>query len=361
MMPAHIVRRGVRLVEAFNVRLPPTLVAEVGMAGKPYDEHDLLVILKMRGDGVPIPVIAASLGRTPAGIQGALKARGWVDPGRSQVVRCALKFTTEQRIAFRNFICSHTAGYTAADIRDKWNQEAALKGWPVVTSDRVFRCRRKSGLQPAKSECMQFESYRRKQSAAQKVRRAQERATRRQALRSRRAEIDASQMNLPRRKCQVCLEIWPLTEEFFRHAGCNGKYYLNTCRLCNHAISPGTAEERRAQRIAAYDRRVAVTQLSHARCERDAFLVAHRDFPTRRCSRCHENWELLPVRYPRYDGGDGKLYRKTCRFCLRAAERVKDRARKALNRVPATAGGRLNSVNRSRGVQASGTLPLQSR
>ena len=308
-----------------------------GMAGKPYESDDLLLIARMRKDGISIPVIATRLGRTEAGIQGALRARGWVDPARSRAMRSVQKFTAEQRVAFRDFIYSHAQGHTASDIRDEWNKEAAIRGWPAVNNYRVLRYRRESGLQPTKTEFIQFESHRRKQSAAQRARRAKERKIRRRALRSRRAEIYAS-AEPSRRKCQVCLEIWPLTEEFFRHAGGSGKYYLNTCKLCHHG-SANTAEQRRVQRLAAYDRQVAVTQISHARCERETFLRGHQNFPTRRCSRCHETWELLSVRYPKYKtAGGGERYRKTCRFCLRAAERLKHRAKKALSRVrPTTA------------------------
>jgi|SRR5581483_9558189 len=303
------------------------------MAGRPYSNDEILLLSKMRADGFSIPVIATSLGRTPAGIQGALRARGWVDPARSRKMESVEKFTAEQRTAFQDFLNSHKFGHTSSDVRDEWNRKAAIKGWPVVTSDRVFRYRRKLGVQPTKNECAQFESYRRKQCASQRARRANECKIRRQAFRSRRIQIYGSEAEFLRRKCQICLETWPLTEEFFHHAGRGGKYFLKTCRLCSHAVPANAAEERCAQRMAAYDRHVAVTQISHARCERDAFLREHRHFPTRRCARCKETWELLPARYPKYKGAAGELYRKTCRFCLRAAERRRDRADTALRRA----------------------------
>jgi hypothetical protein len=127
--------------------------------------------------------------------------------------------------------------------------------------------------------------------------------------------------------------MWPLTEEFFHHSGGSGKYFLNSCRICHHNAS-GTAAERRAQRMELYDRQVAVKQISRARADRDAFLRQQRNFPTQRCSHCHETWELLPQRYPKYKRpGGGELYRKTCRFCVRAVERIKERAKTTLNRV----------------------------
>jgi hypothetical protein len=303
------------------------------MAGRPYDKDDLRFIAKMRNNGVSIPVIATSLGRTPDGIQGAIRARGLVDPARSKAMGSIQVFTAEQKGAFQNFICSHVSGYTSSDIRDEWNKEAAVRGWPAVNNDRVIRYRRESGLQPAKSEYMQFESYRRKQSAAQRARRAKERQARHQAMRARRAEIYGREPDLPKRKCQVCHEMWPLTEEFFYQAGSSGKYYLNSCKICHHNAS-GTAEDRRAQRMELYDRQVAVKQISRAKAERDAFLREHRNFPTQRCSHCHETWELLPQRYPKYKlPGGRELYGKTCRFCVRTAERIKERAKTALNRV----------------------------
>ena len=303
------------------------------MAGRPYSNDEIQLLSRMRAEGFSIPVIATRLGRTPAGIQGALRARGWVDPARSQTMKSVEKFTAEQRTAFQDFLYSRRSGHTSSDIRDAWNREAAIKGWPAVNSDRVFRCRRKLDVQPTKNECAQFESYRRKQCASQRARRAKERKIRRQAFRGRRTQVYASQADSLRRQCQVCLETWPLTEEFFHNAGCGGKYFLKTCRLCSHAAPTETAEERRLRRMAAYDRHVAVTQISHARCERDAFLREHRNFPNRRCVRCHETWELLPSRYPKYKGASGEVYSKTCRFCLRSAERTRSRADTALGRA----------------------------
>ena len=303
------------------------------MSGRPYDKNDLRLIATMRSNGISIPAIARTLGRTPDGIQGTICARGWVDPVRSKTMGSVHVFTAEQRRAFQDFICSHVSGFTASDIRDEWNKEAAVRGWPAVNNDRVIHYRRKSGLQPAKSEYMQFESYRRKQSAAQRSRRAEERQVWHQALRARRTELYEHEPNLPRRQCQVCHEMWPLTEEFFHHAGGGGIYFLNSCRLCHHKTS-GTAEERRVHRMELYDRQVAVKQISRAKAERDAFLRQHRNFPTQRCSHCHETWELLPKRFPKYKrSGGSELYRKTCRFCVREVERLRERAKTALNRV----------------------------
>src|SRR5437016_2070524 len=143
----------------------------------------------------------------------------------------------------------------------------------------------------------------------------------------RRAEMYAHDSNLLRRKCQLCLQTWPLTDEFFSHSGRGRKYFLKTCRLCYQNLS-GTAEVRRKQRLDAYDRHVAVKQISHAKAERDAFLRQHRNFPTRSCFRCHETWELLSKRFPKYKLASGlELYRRTCRFCLRTGARLKERAK----------------------------------
>jgi hypothetical protein len=301
------------------------------MAGRPYGKDDLGLIAMMRSNGISIPAIAKSVGRTPAGIQGAIRARGWVDPARSKTMGSVQVFTAEQKRAFQDLICSNVSGHTASDIRDAWNKEAAARGWPAVNNDRVIYYRRASGLQPPRSEYMQYESYRRKQSAAQKTRRAKERQARHQALRARRAELYGREADLLRRKCQACHEIWPLTDEFFHQAGDTREYFLNSCRMCYHNAS-GTAEQRRAQRMALYDRQVAVVQISRAKAERDVLLRQKRNFPTQRCSRCHETWELLPQRYSKYkSSGGNELYRKTCRFCLRAVERLKERANMTLN------------------------------
>jgi hypothetical protein len=298
----------------------------------------------MRNNGISIPAIAKSVGRTPAGIQGAIRARGWVDPARSKRMGSVQVFTAEQKRAFQDFICSNFSGHTASDIRDAWNKEAAARGWTAVNNDRVIRYRRASGLQPPRSEYMQYESYRRKQSAAQKARRTKERQAQHQALRARRAELYGREPDLLRRKCQACHEIWPLTEEFFCRAGSTGKYFLNSCRRCYHNAN-GTAEQRRAQRMELYDRQVAAVQISRAKVERDELLRQKRNFPTQRCSRCHETWELLPQRYPRYKSSNGnELYRKTCRFCLRAVERFKERAKMTLN--PVSTGDVLAPVGR---------------
>jgi hypothetical protein len=85
----------------------------------------------------------------------------------------------------------------------------------------------------------------------------------------------------------------------------------------------------------AYDRHVVVKQIPAAKAERDVFLHQHRNFPTRRCSSCHETWELLPKRFPKYKLASGREHhRKTCRFCLRAAARAKERKKMALDRMP---------------------------
>jgi hypothetical protein len=53
-----------------------------------------------------------------------------------------------------------------------------------------------------------------------------------------------------------------------------------------------------------------------------------------KCSHCHEIWELLPTRFPKYKRkGGSELYRKTCRFCVREVERLTERARTALKRA----------------------------
>jgi hypothetical protein len=160
---------------------------------------------------------------------------------------------------------------------------------------------RELGLQKTAREYMQFESYRRRQRIAQRTRRAKKREAKLRVLRTRRAELYARESDLPRRKCQLCRETWPLTEEFFRHAGIGRNYCLNTCRMCDHSLT-GTAEERRKQRMLAHDRNVVIKQITVARVERDSFLHQHPNFRTRRCSRCHELWELLPKRFPTYKG-----------------------------------------------------------
>src|SRR5260370_38210337 len=99
---------------------------------------------------------------------------------------------------------------------------------------------------------MQFESYRRRQSVAQQTRRAKERETKLRFLRTRRAELYAHEPDLPRRKCHVCHETWPLTREFFPNAGNIVNYFLNTCRLCDHG-RPGTAAASRTQAASRTD------------------------------------------------------------------------------------------------------------
>jgi hypothetical protein len=85
----------------------------------------------------------------------------------------------------------------------------------------------------------------------------------------------------------------------------------------------------------AYDRSAVVKQIAVAKAERDAFVRQHRNVPTRRCTRCHEVWELLPKRFPTYKWAAGvRLYRKTCRFCLRTAARLKEREKKLLLGIP---------------------------
>jgi len=303
------------------------------MAGKPYGKEELQLIATLRSRGISIPAIAREVGRTPSAIQGALRARGCIDPARSKMMSSVRVFSAEQQNAFREFTRS-MAAEASTDIRDAWNKEAVTKQWPTVNNERVLYYLREYGLVKTKSEYMQLESYRRRQRAAQKTRRTKEHADRLRALRLRRDELYARESDLPRRKCRHCSETWPLMEEFFRHSGCGSKYFLKTCRMCCRRVS-GTAEERRKQRMDAYDRHVTVKQISLARVERDAFLHQQRKFPTRRCSRCHETWELLPKRFPTYKLASGReLYRRTCRFCLRADARIKERVKLALDRVP---------------------------
>ena len=305
------------------------------MAGIRYDAEELQLIETLRGRGVPIRVVAMKLRRTPAAIQGALRARGWIDPARSKLMRSVSNFSPEQRHAFREFVCSR-ADQTSSDIRDAWNREAAMKQWPTVNNERVLYYLGEQGLKKTKQEYMRSESYRKTQSVAQTIRRAKEQAAWLRILMARRTEMYASKSNLPRRKCHLCHETWPLTDEFFRHAGRGSKYFLKTCRICYHNVG-GTAEERRQQRMDAYDRQVVTKQISLAKAERDAIFRQHPNFLARRCSRCHEAWELLPKRFPKYKLASGReLYRKTCRFCLRADARLKERAKLELGRLQTT-------------------------
>jgi hypothetical protein len=237
-------------------------------------------------------------------------------------------FSREQREAFCEFVRSRAALYTPSDMRDEWNKEVASKSWPTANNERVMYYLRKLGLQKTKREYMRLESYRKKQSVAQRARRAKEREAWRQLLRTRRTELYARESDLLKGKCQVCRETWPLTKEFFPNAGNSTNYFLYTCRLCYGRLT-GTAAERREQRALRYDRHEVVHQIPAAKAERDGFLRQHRNFPTRRCSRCHEDWELLSKRFPRYKlPSGGEAYRRTCRFCLRASARRKERANK---------------------------------
>jgi hypothetical protein len=298
------------------------------MSGKHYSSDELQMITTMRMLDLSIPAIARQLGRSSAGIQGALRARRWVDPARSKAMSSVCVLSPELKEAFREFVRARAAGQTPSDIRDEWNREATTKRWPKVNNERVIYYLRELGLRKTRREYMGFESYRKKQHITQRARRARERETRRRVLRTRRTELYVRESDLPRRKCQVCHETWPLTQEFFPNAG-NSSYFLNTCRMCYSSPS-GTEAERREQRMRAYDRHVVVYQISAAKAERDAFLHQHRNFPTRRCSRCHEDWELLSTRFPKYKlASGGEVYRRICRFCLRASARLKERAKKA--------------------------------
>ena len=303
------------------------------MAGRHYDTEELQLIATLRVRGLSISAVARELGRTPSGIQGALQARRWVDTARSKLMSGVSVFSPEQRDAFREFVCSRAADHTSTDIRDLWNKYAATRQWPTVNNERVLYYLCTHGLNKTKSEYMRFASYRRRQSLAQQTRRAKEQAARLRILRVQRDEQYTRDANLPRRKCCVCRETWPLTEEFFRYSGPGAKYFLKTCRNCYHKVS-GTAAERRKQRMEAYDRHIVVKQISLARAERDTFLRQHRNFPMRRCRRCHEDWELLLKRFPKYKLPNGReLYRRTCRFCLRTDARLKQRAKLELDRM----------------------------
>src|SRR3989442_72139 len=106
------------------------------MAGRHYNRAELQMIAIMRKRALSIPMIARQLGRTPAAIQGALRARRWVDPARSKVMSSVRIFSPEQRAAFREFVRSRAAGQTPSDIRDEWNNAALTKQWPSVNNER---------------------------------------------------------------------------------------------------------------------------------------------------------------------------------------------------------------------------------
>jgi hypothetical protein len=316
------------------------------MAGKHYDAEELLRIANMRKRGHSIRAIAMALERTSSGIQGILRAHGWIDPKRSSVMSSVRIFSPDQREVFRNFVSSRASGQTSTDIRDAWNAEATRKQWPTVNNERVLYYLRECGLAKTKGEYMQFESYRKRQSTAQRSRRSKEHSARLRALRARREEVYGREPGLSRRKCSLCSETWPLTDEFFRHSGQGSRYFLKTCKICFRNVG-GTAEERRKQRLEAYDRHVMVKQISLAKVERDAFLQQHRNFPVRTCSRCQETWELLPRRFPQYKLPSGcELYRQTCRFCLRADARGKERAKVHLDRTQVATAGSANKKQR---------------
>src|SRR5215471_10555286 len=227
------------------------------MAGRRYSRQELQTIATMRNRGLTIRKVATRLGRTQAGIQGALRARRWVDPARSKVMRSVRNFSSAEQRTFREFVRSLAAGHTPVDIRDLWNKEAAATAWPTVNNERVTYYLRQLGVQKTKREYMQCRSYRRRQSIAQRIRRANEREACLRVLRTRRAELYAHEANLARRKCQACRETWPLTEEFFHHSGSSAKYFLYTCKMCSHRLT-GTADDRRQQRMLMYDRNVVI-------------------------------------------------------------------------------------------------------
>lgn len=300
------------------------------MGGRGYSGDELQRILNLRQRGVSVATVARELGRTPNAIQCVLRTRGWVDPVRSRMRHSIRILSPEQREVFRDFVRSRAAVGTPSDIRDEWNAGAVTKRWPSVNNERVIYYLRELGLEKTRGEYMQFESYRRRQHISQTSRRKQERETRRRALRSRRAELYERERDIPRRRCETCRETWPLTTEFFPNAGNKLNYFLRTCRLCYRSRS-GTAAEKLKQRMLVYDREVVTKQIAMAKAERDLFIRQHRHHPTRQCTRCHEVWELLTKRFPEYKGANGeKLYRRTCRFCLRTAARIQDRGKKAL-------------------------------
>jgi IS30 family transposase len=176
------------------------------MAGRRYDTEELQRIATLRNRGLSIQAVARELGRTPSGIQSALRARGWIDPARSKVMSSVSIFSPEQRDAFREFVRSRATHYTPTDIRNAWNKEATANQRPNVNNERVLYYLRESGLKKTKGEYMLTESYRRRQSAAQKTRRAKEQAACLRLLRVRRAEMYALESDLQRRQCHLCRE-----------------------------------------------------------------------------------------------------------------------------------------------------------
>src|SRR5689334_4965010 len=133
------------------------------MAGKRYDSEEVRLMATLRDGGVSIPMVARRLGRTPAGIQAALRARGWVDASRSKIMSSVHIFSPEQREIFQNFVCARAGRSTPSDMRDEWNKQAATTQWPVINNERVIYYLRKFKLLKKKAEYMQCESYRLKQ------------------------------------------------------------------------------------------------------------------------------------------------------------------------------------------------------
>src|SRR5437016_2070523 len=55
------------------------------MAGRRYDTEELQRIATLRDRDFSIQAVAREVGRTPSGIQSALRARGWIDSARGNV------------------------------------------------------------------------------------------------------------------------------------------------------------------------------------------------------------------------------------------------------------------------------------
>ena len=72
------------------------------MAGRHYDTDELQLIATLRDRGLSISAIARELGRTPSGIQGALRARRWVDPARSKLMSSVSVFSPSSGMLFEN-------------------------------------------------------------------------------------------------------------------------------------------------------------------------------------------------------------------------------------------------------------------
>ncbi len=209
---------------------------------QPAEIQLLRVLLKRGMSARQIAKHGLLLGRTTNSISQVMRRRRWGDPVRSKRQRKARLLRGRDLQRFHTFLERHARVTSMLVITQKFR----------VSRGTVKRHLAKLGITVTWRDSMSMPSSKARQRQMAQLRNAERwtrwRVHQRRRLFVLRQKLTDADMVLPRRRCDLCHELWFATEDFFkprpkRRSGRIVALYLSrTCRVC-------LSERRRAKRV----------------------------------------------------------------------------------------------------------------